>query len=192
MPSRYPRLVELLKSKSLKFGRFVLASGQVSSYYIDGKMTCMDPEGATLIAKAILGEIKDMQVDAVGGMDMGATPIVGAVATQSFEAGRPLPVFVVRKETKEHGTKKPIEGPIPPRSKVVVIDDVVTTGGSIVKAIDAVQAAGSEVVLAITVLDRNAGAAEAMRARGVPYRPLVMLDELGIEQAKGATSAAPV
>ena len=85
MPSRYPQLVQLLEQKSLQRGRFVLASGRVSTYYIDGKMTCMDPEGSTLIAQAILEEIKDLPVDAVGGMDMGATPIVGAVGLLQFD-----------------------------------------------------------------------------------------------------------
>ena len=134
----------------------------------------------TLIARAILTEIEGMEVDAVGGIDMGATPIVGAVATQSFQIGRPLPVFVVRKEVKDHGTKKAIEGPLKPPCKVVMIDDVVTTGWSIIKAIDVAQAAGCEVVLAITVLDRNAGASEALAERGIPYRPLARLEDLGI------------
>lgn len=182
MGTRYPRLVGLLKEKSLKRGQFVLASGQTSTYYIDGKMTCLDPQGATLIADAILNEIKDLPIDAVGGMDMGATPIVGSVAVRSFETNRPLPVFVVRKDVKGHGTKKAIEGPLPPGSKVVIVDDVVTTGGSILKAIDAAQEAGCEVLLAISVLDRNAGAAEALAARKIPYCPLVTLAELGISE----------
>lgn len=181
MASRYPKLVEALRAKSLQRGVFTLASGRVSDYYIDGKLTCMDPEGATLIADAILSEIKDLPVDAVGGMDMGATPIVGAVATRSFDAGRPLPVFVVRKDVKAHGTKKQIEGPLPPAPcRVAIVDDVVTTGGSILKAIDAVEAVGCQVLLAITILDRNAGAAEALKGRGIPYRPLVTLADLGI------------
>jgi orotate phosphoribosyltransferase len=180
MASRYPKLVALLKEKSLRRGKFILASGAESSYYIDGKMTCLDPHGATLIAQAILEEIKDLPVDAVGGMDMGATPIVGSVAVQSVAAGRPLPVFVVRKEVKQHGTMKPIEGPLAAPCKVVIIDDVITTGGSIMKAIDAVKAVGCEVLLAICVLDRNAGAAEMMAKLGIAYRPLVTLADLGI------------
>jgi orotate phosphoribosyltransferase len=171
----------LLQRCSLKRGHFVLASGKTSTFYIDGKLTSMDAEGATLIADAVLQEISDLPVDAVGGMDMGATPIVGAVACRSFLAGRPLPTFVVRKEVKGHGTKKPIEGPIPPAPcNVVIIDDVVTTGDSILKAIDAAEAHGAKVLLAISVLDRNAGATEALRRRGIPYRPLVTIGELGI------------
>jgi orotate phosphoribosyltransferase len=179
--SRYPELAKLLIQKSLKPGNFTLSSGKTSTYYIDGKLTCLDPHGATLIADAILKEIADLPVDAVGGMDMGATPIVGSVAVASLSAGRPLPVFVVRKEVKAHGTMKLIEGPIPPApAKVVIIDDVVTTGDSIIKAIDAVQNAGYQVLLAISVLDRGAGATEALAKKNVKYRPLLTLADIGI------------
>ncbi|HEY2585529.1 MAG TPA: orotate phosphoribosyltransferase, partial [Tepidisphaeraceae bacterium] len=154
---RYPELAILLEQQSLRRGHFILASGKSSTYYVDGKLTAMHPQGALLIAKAILSEIAALRVDAVGGMDMGATPIVGAVAAISETIGRPLPVFVVRKDVKKHGTMKEIEGPIPARpSKVVIVDDVVTTGDSILKAVDAVQEAGHEVILAISLLDRNA------------------------------------
>lgn len=182
MPTRYPQLAELLKQKSLKFGNFTLASGRTSTYYIDGRLTSFDPAGAAAIADAILAEIKDLKIDAVGGMDMGATPIVGAVACRSHHIGRPIPTFVVRKEVKKHGTQKLIEGPIPQAPcKVVIVDDVVTTGDSIIKAIDAAEAHGCEIVLAISVLDRNAGATETLAARNIPYRPLVTLPDLGVQ-----------
>ena len=178
---RHGRLAELLKEKSLRRGNFVLASGKQSTYYIDGKLTSMDPEGATVIAEAILKEIQSLAVDAVGGMDMGATPIVGSFAVASYRAGRPLPTFVVRKEVKAHGTMKEIEGPIPASpARVVIIDDVVTSGGSILKAIDAVQRAGHQVLLAISILDRNAGAAEALERRGIRYQPLATLEDIGV------------
>jgi orotate phosphoribosyltransferase len=171
----------LLKKKSLKFGNFVLASGRTSTYYIDGRLTSFDPAGAALIAEAVLKEIEGMAVDAVGGMDMGATPIVGAVACRSHYIGRPMPTFVVRKEVKSHGTQKKIEGNLPAAGgKVVIIDDVVTSGDSIIKAIDATQEAGCAILLAISVLDRGAGAAETLAARGIAYRPLVTLADLGI------------
>lgn len=141
----------------------------------------MNPHGAVLIAKAILAEIECLPVDAIGGMDMGATPIVGAIAAVSDMTGRPFPVFVVRKEVKKHGTMKPIEGLIPESpSKVVIVDDVVTTGDSILKAIDEVQKSGHEVVLAISVLDRNAGATEALARRHIAYQPLVTLEDIGV------------
>jgi orotate phosphoribosyltransferase len=178
--SRYPQLVKVLEEKSLQRGHFVLASGRVSDYYIDGKLTSFDPRGSALIVDAILSEIADLPVDAVGGMDMGATPIVAALANRSHYTDRPLPTFIVRKNVKQHGTMKLIEGPLPPKAKVVIIDDVVTTGKSILQAIDAVESEGAKVLLAISVLDRNAGAAEALRGRGIPYRPLVTLNDLGI------------
>lgn len=181
MPTRYPELAEQLKAKSLKFGNFTLASGRTSSYYIDGRLTSFDPKGAALIAEAVLKEIEGLPVDAVGGMDMGATPIVGAIACRSYLAGKPMPTFVVRKEVKAHGTQKKIEGPIPQAPcKVVIIDDVVTSGDSIIKAIDAAQEAGCEILLALSVLDRGAGATETLAARGIKYRPLVTLPDLGI------------
>ena len=190
--AKHPELARFLEKQSLRRGNFTLASGKTSTYYIDGKLTAMHPHGAVLIARAVLKEIENLPVDAVGGMDMGATPIVGAVAAVGELTGRALPVFVVRKDVKKHGTMKLIEGPIPaPPSNVVIIDDVVTTGESILKAIDAVQAAGHRVLLAISVLDRNAGAAEAIASRNIPYHPLVTLPDIGIVEENNRP-ASPV
>jgi len=150
----------------------------------------MDPAGAAAIAEAIFAEIENLPVDAVGGMDMGATPIIGAVALQGYRSGRPLPTFIVRKDVKPHGTMKKIEGPIPASPcNVVIIDDVVTTGNSILAAIDAVSAVGHRVLLAISLLDRNAGASEALAARGIPYQPLAILDDIGISNAPNRKSS---
>ncbi|HWE04952.1 MAG TPA: orotate phosphoribosyltransferase [Tepidisphaeraceae bacterium] len=179
--ARHPKLAKLIEQKSLRRGNFTLASGKTSTYYIDGKLTSMDPEGAAAIAEAIFAEIANLPIDAIGGMDMGATPIIGAVALQGFRSGRPLPTFVVRKDVKGHGTMKKIEGPLPATPcNVVIIDDVVTTGGSILSAIDAVTAAGHHVLLAISLLDRHAGAVEALAARGIPYQPLAILEDIGV------------
>jgi orotate phosphoribosyltransferase len=188
--ARHPKLAELLERKSLRRGNFILASGKPSTYYIDGKLTSMDPEGAVAIAEAIFAEIANLHVDSIGGMDMGATPIIGAVAYHGHLSRRPLPTFVVRKEVKGHGTMKKIEGPIPQKpGDVVVVDDVVTTGGSILEAINAVQAVGHRVVLAISVLDRNAGAAEALSQRGIRYQPLAILDDIGVSDAPNRASS---
>ncbi len=188
--TKYPELAELIKQKSLRWGMFMLASGKSSKYYIDGKLTSMDPAGAACIARAILSEIDGMPVHAVGGMDMGATPIMGAVACTSHHARRPLPTFIVRKDVKSHGTMKLIEGPIPEAPcNVVIVDDVVTTGDSILKAIDAVTAKGITVLLAISVLDRNAGAAEALKKRGIPYQPLVTLRDIGVNDGESRSSS---
>src|SRR3954462_7237065 len=179
--TKYPQLAKVIREKSLKHGKFTLASGRTSDYYIDARLSSLDPEGAARIADAILQEIAGMKVDAVGGMDMGATPIVGAVAIRSFQLNKPMPTFVVRKDVKQHGTQKQIEGPIPPAPcNVVIVDDVVTSGGSIIKAIDAVEKHGGKVLLAISVLDRNAGAREALEQRKIPYRPLLTLQDIGV------------
>jgi orotate phosphoribosyltransferase len=192
MSRRYPELAKIIEKRSLKRGKFTLASGRTSDYYIDARLSSLDPEGALRIADAILEEIKGMKIDAVGGMDMGATPIVGAVAVRSFQIGRPLPTFVVRKEVKAYGTQKPIEGPIPPAPcNVVIVDDVVTSGGSIIKAIDAVEKHGGKVLLAISVLDRNAGASEALAERNIPYRPLLTLADIGINPESAQAAHQP-
>jgi orotate phosphoribosyltransferase len=181
--ARHPELSAFVRDRMYRPGNFVLASGQRSSYYFDGKQASMDPHGAKLIAAAIMREIEDIEIDAIGGMDMGATPIAGAVALWSGQVGRPLPTFVVRKDAKQHGTRKRVEGPERHRNdRVAIVDDVVTTGNSILSAIDAVQELGCEIALAISVVDREAGASEALRERSIRYQPLVTLSELDIKE----------
>lgn len=191
--ARHPELAEFLNKRAILRGTFTLASGRRSSYYCDGKQASLTGQGLSLIADAIEREIRDLDVEAIGGMDMGATPIVAAVAFRLFQLGKPIPSFVVRKDVKGHGTKKDIEGPLPKEpSRVVIVDDVVTSGGSIVKAIEAVKAKGHDVVLAISMLDRDTGGREALAALGIPYQPLVTIDELGItndEPSEGGTGS---
>jgi len=188
--ARHPKLAEYVLAHAVKLGKFKLASGRESTYYCDGKLVSFAPEGAALIADAVLHEIDRVGgIVAVGGMDMGATPIVSAVAMRSFQLGRPLPSFIVRKEVKGHGTKKEIEGLVPQQpSRVVVIDDVVTTAGSVIQAIEVIRRAGHTVALAIAVLDRESGGAEALAKIGVPYQALVTISELGISNAEAATT----
>jgi orotate phosphoribosyltransferase len=165
----------------VRFGEFRLASGRTSSYYCDGKLVTFSPQGSLLIADAILAELEGIDLAALGGMDMGATPIVSAVALRSQQIGRPLPTFIVRKTVKAHGTMKEIEGLVPATpSRIAVVDDVITSGGSIIQAIEAIRRAGHEVVLALSVLDRDGGGEQALHGLGVPYRPLVTIAELGI------------
>jgi len=181
MSPRHPELADCIQRKALRFGDFQLSSGRRSDYYLDGKMISFDPEGISLVVEALLQELERVSFSAVGGMDMGATPIVAGLALRSEQLKRPIPTFTVRKDKKAHGTQKQIEGPLPPAPcDVVVVDDVVTSGGSIVQAIEAVEARGYRVVLAISVVDRNAGGREALRKRRIPYRPLVSLSDLGI------------
>src|SRR3954471_13194890 len=164
------RLIELLRRDALRTGTFTLASGRTSHYYVDGRRVTLSAEGAALIGAGVLDLLADRpEVAAVGGLTLGADPIVGA--TLAVAAARGLDHwrgFLVRKEAKGHGTGKLIEGPLEPGSAVVVVDDVATTGGSSLQAVDAVEAFGCRVARVVAVLDRLEGAA-ACAARGLDF-----------------------
>jgi orotate phosphoribosyltransferase len=186
----YSTLAEFIRKYAIQQGSFVLASNVASDYYCDGKQVSFRGEGLALVVEAILDDLKDLEFDAIGGMDMGATPIVSALALRYFQLGRDVPTFVVRKDVKHHGTMKKIEGPIPdPPCRVVVIDDVVTSGGSILQAIQAIRDHGSEIVRAISVLDREEGGAKRLHDEGISYRPLVTTSQLGIANGARQTSS---
>jgi len=174
------RLLEILKKKAVLYGDFVLASGKRSSYYIDGRLVTLEPEGAYLIARLILDVLKDDSVEAVGGPTMGADPIVGSVIAASYIAGRPLLGFIVRKAEKSHGTQKRIEGPLREGLRVVVVEDVITTGTSVLEAIQEVEKAGGKVVRVIPVIDRLKGARELLTSKGYEFTPLFTRRDLGI------------
>lgn len=180
--ARHPVLAAFIKEKAIIRGNnFRLASGRSSDFYIDGKCITFDGYGVSLVVDAIMKELEGLDVESVGGLDMGATPIASVVAYRSTQIGDPLSSFVVRKEVKSHGTQRSIEGPpLRPTSKVAVIDDVVTSGGSICKAIHAVQEVGCTVRVAISVVDRNAGAEALLAERHIRYQPLVTIAELGL------------
>lgn len=172
------RLEELLREHSLMFGDFTLASGRKSNYYFDSKKTTLLPEGAYLVAAEILKLLREkgIEADAIGGLTLGADPIVCPVAALSHLAGTPLRAFIVRKEAKGHGTGRQIEGTLAPASRVVVVDDVVTTGGSTLKAIEAAEQAGHRVVAVICIVDREEGGTEKLAAW--PFHPLFRRAEL--------------
>jgi orotate phosphoribosyltransferase len=184
--ARHPALARCILDRAVTRGEFTLASGAKSDYYCDIRLVSFSGEGATLIADALLDETADLEFDALGGMDMGATPIAACYGMRAQEKGRPTTVFVVRKAPKSHGTQKLIEGPLPETpQRVVIVDDVVTSGGSLVKAIRVAQDAGHTVVKAFAVLDRESGGAdaitEALGAEGAAlYQPLVTVSELGL------------
>jgi orotate phosphoribosyltransferase len=148
----------LLETGAVKFGDFTLSSGKKSDFYIDCRKITLHPQGAKLIAKIILEKIKGLKVDALGGLTLGADPITGAVVALSN-----IPGFIVRKKEKEHGTRQKIEGLIEPGWNVVIVEDVSTTGASALQAIEAVEAIGAKVVKVISVVDREEGAAEALK-----------------------------
>lgn len=179
------RLLELLRTQALTIGPTVLSTGQESNYYVDAKLVTLSPEGANLTAKVLLAMLKGDQIDALGGPSMGADPILGAVAALSQEEGRPLPTFIVRKEPKKHGKRKLIEGPLKEGSKVAVVDDVVTTGASLLRAIKAVEEMGCQVVRAIALIDRQEGGREALAREGHELVSVFTAEELGVYQARG-------
>jgi orotate phosphoribosyltransferase len=166
----------LIKARSFRRGHFVLASGKTSEYYLDMKPTMFDPEGAHALAELLLDNISDVQVDYAGGLALGAVPLISTLTMLSHQKGRPVSGFFVRKEVKDHGTKKLVEGLGEGESlqgkKVVIIDDVTTTGGSSMIAVDAAQQSGAQVILGLSVVDRDEGAAATYGARNIPFRAI--------------------
>jgi orotate phosphoribosyltransferase len=143
---------------AVKSGEFTLSSGKKSDFYVDCRKISLHPQGSRLIGKIIIEKIKGIKVDSIGGLTLGADPITSAVVTLSD-----IPGFIVRKKEKSHGTQQKIEGLIAPGQNVVVVEDVATTGASALQAIEAVEAVGTKVVKVISVVDREEGAAEALK-----------------------------
>jgi orotate phosphoribosyltransferase len=167
------RLRDLIDEKSLlKDGTFTLASGKSSTFFFDMKKSMFDPEAANLIADAILCLPQVSRADAIGGLEMGAVPIIAVVCAKSFALGRPLPGFFVRKERKDHGTKRLIDGAFKPGARVVLVEDVTTSGGSVMQAVNAVRAQDCTVDTVVTVVDREAGARENLAAVGINLVPI--------------------
>jgi len=178
-------LIALMREKALKFGDFTLASGKKAKYYLDGKQVTLDPVGARLIGDGLLELIQAGPLPhAVGGMSIGADPITAAVITMSAVRGTPLRGFMVRKESKGHGTNQFIEGPVKPGETCVVVEDVVTTGGSSLQAIERIEAFGMKVAGVLAIVDRMEGGAEAFRAKGYPFASLLSIRDFGIEPPK--------
>ncbi len=174
-------LIQLFHQRALKFGDFTLASGKKSKYYLDGKQITLHSQGLRLVCEGLLELLSDIPSDGFGGMTIGADPIVGGVLTVAAEKNRSLVGFLVRKEPKGHGTQKYIEGPLEPGMKVVVIDDVVTTGGSALQAVERVLDFGCEVVQVVGIVDRMEGGAQNFAARNLPFRSLLSIKDFGIE-----------
>lgn len=157
------RLGELILERSFKYSDnppFTLASGRQSNFYFNCKPTTLDPEGMNLIGEVIFDMLKDAPVTAAGGLTLGADPIANALAVISYQMGRPIKSFIVRKDVKDHGTKSPIEGNVKTGEKVVIIDDVITTGGSTITAIEHARRAGLVIDRVITLIDREEGGRE--------------------------------
>jgi orotate phosphoribosyltransferase len=172
------RLIEIVRARSLHRGAAItLASGKTSTFYINLKPTMLDAEGAHLLAGLILDELGDAGIDLVGGMEMGAVPLATCVVAASYARGPRLRAFFVRKQAKDHGTKSLVEGLAPGETlegkRIVMLEDVTTTGGSTMRAVKALAAEGAIIDRVIVVVDRQEGAAEAFKAAGIPFTALL-------------------
>ena len=184
MSADHTALVALLRERSVRFGDFVLASGAHSSYYIDCRLTTMSAPGQLLIGRLGLAAVRatGWQPRSVGGLTMGADPVSYAIAAASAHDDVPMDAFSVRKEAKQHGTGRLIEGNFTAGDAVVVIEDVITSGGSALTAVAAVRAAGGTVLGVLAVVDREAGGRARIEAEGVPVVALVSAKELGLTE----------
>jgi orotate phosphoribosyltransferase len=173
------RLREILLKKSVVLGReFTLASGKTSNFYVDARITTLDPEGATLCGRIFLQMLGEFKVDSIGGYSIGADPIVTAIAVISHLEHRPLPAFIIRKEEKTHGTRKMIEGNFHPGNKVALFDDVITSGGSIIKGAKQVEIEGGKVEVIMAVLDREEGGRETIESHGYRFMSIFTKKDL--------------
>lgn len=173
-------LIALLAERSTKRGLFTLASGRQSKYYIDARLTTMSPEGLSIIGPLALSTLRESGwgVDAIGGLTLGADPISYAISYASAKSDHPLRAFTVRKEAKTHGTGKTIEGPFRKGDRVAVIEDVITTGGSALRAIEAVRTADGIVAGVLALVDREEGGRQTIEAVGVPVISLVAASQI--------------
>jgi len=176
----YERLLAMLAERSTQRGSYTLASGRQSNLYIDARLTTMSPDGLATIGPLALGAMRQAgwTADAVGGLTLGADPVSYAIAYASALAGTPLRAFTVRKEPKAHGTGKLVEGPLRSGDRVVVIEDVITTGASALRAATAVHDAGGDVIGVLSVVDRGEGGYEAITSAGYPVIALTRASEI--------------
>ncbi len=174
-------LIDLIAADAVFHGDFTLSSGKKATYYVDMRKLTLDHRAAPAIGRLVLDAVRDLNVDAVGGLTLGADPIANAVMHASVAAGTPMDAFVVRKEPKDHGRGRQIEGAEVAGKRVVIVEDTSTTGGSPLKAAEVAAAAGAEIVAVVTVVDRKTGAQAAVEAAGYEWRSLIDLDDLGLQ-----------
>lgn len=175
------KLHSLLEEGALKRGNFVLSSGKTSSYYLDGRVITLTPQGAFLTASIILELVKEKKIDAIGGPTLGADPIVGAIACLSEIKQTPIKTFIVRKAVKEHGTQLRIEGPaLKEKARVILVDDVATTGKAIIEAKEALDSIGATIECAIVIVDRNEGARENLAKSGIKLESIFTIKDFGL------------
>jgi orotate phosphoribosyltransferase len=174
------RLLALFKERAFSFGQFTLASGKQSTYYINSKKAIFHSEAVTLLAELLFEETKELGIQAIGGLEVGAIPMAAAAAMRYHQAGKQLEGFFVRKQAKGHGSQERIEGVLEPGMRVAIVDDVLTTGSSVVQAIEEVEKRGAVVVVVTCIVDRLEGARELLASRYL-YRPLFTIRDFGVE-----------
>ena len=173
---RTKRILELAhETGALLYGDFTLASGKKSDHYFESKRLTLHPEGAYQLGREVLDRLAGIDVDSIGGLAMGAFPMIIAVVLVSHLEGRPIPSFMVREAPKEHGTRRQIEGHFKEGSRVAIVDDVITTGGSVRKAIQAVETANCRVVKVIVIVDRHEGGSDELKRRGYDFTAIIDL-----------------
>ena len=176
-----------VRTGALAFGEFRLTSGKLATYYFDGRKVTLDPEGCHLVASALLPMVLESGARAVAGPTLGADPMVAGIAMLSHQQGTPVPAMIVRKEAKEHGMGRQIEGPVTGELPVAVVDDTCATGGSLFQAIEAVEADGGTVVKVLCILDRHEEGSQELRRRGYDFASLLTVDAKGnVGPAAGA------
>lgn len=180
MPDLKQSLLELIKQRAILRGQFVLKSGKTSSYYIDMRLVTLSAAAAAVIGELMLEVVERERIDAVGGPSIGADPIVGSTLALAGQRGLPLAGFLVRSAVKEHGTQKLLEGPLKTGHRVLLVEDTVTTGGSLLKAAEEVGKVGAQVVLLLPLVDRLQGAREAASAANLRFHPLFTIRDLGL------------
>ncbi|WP_454115859.1 orotate phosphoribosyltransferase [Microbacterium aurum] len=173
-------LIALIGEEAVFHGDFTLSSGKKATYYVDMRKLTLDHRAAPAIGRLVLDLVRDLEVDAVGGLTLGADPIANAVLHASVAIGTPVDAFVVRKEPKDHGRGRQVEGAEVAGKRVVIVEDTSTTGGSPLKAAEVVRDAGADVVAVVTVVDRKTGAQTAVEAAGFTWRSIIDLDDLGL------------
>jgi orotate phosphoribosyltransferase len=174
------RLLELFKFRAVSFGRFVLASGKESTFYINSKKAIFNSEAVWLLGDVLWHLTKDLNIQAIGGLEVGAIPMATAAVQRYHQEGRALEGFFVRKQTKDHGSKDRIEGLVKPGDRVAMLDDVFTQGASVLQAIEEVERAGAKVEAVICIVDRLQGARERLAPK-YRYLPIFTIRDLGIE-----------
>lgn len=185
-------LLAELKHHAFRFGRFVLSSGVTRDYYIDCRQVTLSPRGAWLTGTVVFDTLADLHLDAVGGPTLAADPIATAVAIESWQRRQPLNAFIVRKESKGHGLQRQVEGPVTAGHRVAIVDDILTSGNSVIQAADVAESLGLQVEAVCVLLDRCENGSERVRARGYQLRPIFTIDDVRefIDQNRGRAGSS--